>query len=302
MEMKKVNLNTSETLSQLKESFNKTIDKKIKKVQLTEKLKEMDGFSFCESKMLFDTLLDKLYENTRGKKLITSYIKLIKENKSINNVYRIMESFGKLNNTNPTLTAYLIGEMCNNINRKELSGGEKKMNTILKEAVKINGMSVEDINNIVNENKKITDNISYFCKNKMKSSNLNESIKIINSISELLNENKVNTLDESNNVDNKTLMRDLNNLMNNDLTLWENKVIKDISMCTMSDGNKEELFETYKNDCISTIDGMLDDSDVDATSRLFSMKQQLSEKKYSEETLTDDLFKLAELKETLKNG
>ena len=60
--------------------------------------------------------------------------------------------------------------------------------------------------------------------------------------------------------------------------------------------SKETLFETYKNDCISTIDEISDD---DNKSRLFAMKQQLSEKKYNEETLIEDLFNLAELKKTL---
>ena len=78
-------------------------------------------------------------------------------------------------------------------------------------------------------------------------------------------------------------------------------MLRDLSLCYISNGDKSELFETYKNDCINTIDG-LSDGDLDKSTRLYAMKQQLQEKKFNEETLTDDLFKLAELKETLIEG
>jgi hypothetical protein len=80
-------------------------------------------------------------------------------------------------------------------------------------------------------------------------------------------------------------------------------VIEKIVLCNISNGNKETLFEEYKSKCIGLIEETLGDEDItlETKSRLSTMKGQLSEKMYKEETANEDILKLANLENTLLN-
>lgn len=295
--MNKLDLNKSNDLSALKESFNKIIDKKIADAKLNEKIADTSKLSFFESKTIIDSILDKLYESTDGKRVISSYVKLIKENKTATKLYQIVESISSSDSDDALSVAHFVGDMCNEIHKKELCECEKEIRSILSEAFRVVPI---DYDSILSDSKKLNESVDYLCSHKRSMKTMNEHINRINNISDII-KNNVNTeaVNESLGTSNKELLESLNTLMANDFKVWENKVIKDLSLCEMSSSKKSDLFEDYKNDCIKVIDEMIEESELDDKARLFSIKEKLNEKVYSEETLTEDLFKLAELKETL---
>ena len=303
--MKQLDLNNSKDLTSLKESLNAVIDKKIAEQQLTEKLDSLKGLSFGEYKSLFECVMPGLCDTVEGKKILGSYVSLIKENKAVNSIYRVLEGTSFSNCDDATITAYAIGGLLENVNKKQLLEGEKKMYNILMRACHATGKPItcESIDNALNESKTLNDAVSYLSHhaNSTNVKTINEKSHSIKVLSEFINECK----EDANQVitENKTnseLMSDLNSLLeNNSHSKWENDVIKDIMVCNAAGNDKSQLFETYKNKCISIIDEMDDDDDVSKKARLHGMKQQLMEKKYNQETLIDDLFKLAELSETL---
>jgi hypothetical protein len=68
----------------------------------------------------------------------------------------------------------------------------------------------------------------------------------------------------------------------------------------LSGGQESTLFESYINECMSTIDRILEsDVDVSTISRMTQMKEQLSNKKYVKENFSVDIKNLSELKHTL---
>lgn len=303
--MKKLDLENSKDLLSLKESLNNVIDKEIAKRQLTEKVNGLKNHSFGEYKALFESILDELYDLPSGKKTIGSYVKLVKENKAINTIYKLFESIENINPEDATFNAYALADVCESVDRKALAEGEKKMYSILKEGIKdCKNVTCESIDNALEAHKTLNESISFLThksdKGNLKHLNTRaDSIKILSeSISKnIAKEDEVITEGKTN----KELLSDLHTLLENSQQAWEKKVLQDLSLCYFSNSDKSELFESYKNDCITTIDS-LSDGDLDKSSRLHAMKQQLQEKKYNEETLTDDLFKLAELKETLIEG
>ena len=302
--MKKLDLNNSKDLLSLKESLNKKIDEQIAKQQLSEKIDSLKGLSFGEYKVLFESTLDDIYDTESGKKLIASYVKLLKENKSINSLYRLFESIREVNPDKSSFTAYALADVCEGVDRKVLCEGEKKMYNICKAALKESkNTTCDGIDEILSGAKLLNESVSFLTHKSDKSDlkKVGKRAECISTLYESINKNEeINkTVNESKS--NKELLSDLNALLENTNQTWEKRVLNDLSMCYMSNGDKSELFETYKNDCISTIDEMSGD-DLDKDTRLHAMKVQLMEKKYSEETLTDDLFKLAELKETLIEG
>ena len=300
--MKKLNLNMSEDLFRLKESLNNVIDAKIAEQKLSEKINEIDNLSFGEYKALFEDIMPDLSDSVEGKKLIASYVKLIKENKSINVLYKILES-KNYSGLDSTATAYAITDILEAIDRNLLKEGEKQMYNLFKESVKHvkNSLTCENIDDTLSTNATVNNAISYLThdsdKNNIKQ--LNERVSCIKVLSDLVNESIKKTNDcvyaEKHN---QNAIDEINNLIENTENSWEREVLKDISLCTVSNGDKKELFETYKTDCINVIDSIVSE-DVVERSRLHGMKEQLQEKAYREESLCDDLLKLAELKHTL---
>ena len=301
--MKKLDLNNSKDLSALKESLNRTIDKRIAEQRLNEKFDEISNLSFGEYKSLYEDTLTKLSESIEGKKNIASYVKMLRENNALKTVYRILEHANVRKDADSNIVAYGLAQILENINKPQLQEGESKMFDIYKQACSIVGdVTPERIDTVLAEGREVNDAVKFLV-NEGKTSNidlLSERAYSIGVLGKLIEEGKKETVEES--INEKTtseLVSDLCNLFESGNSDWENRVLSDLSVCCMSNGNIEELFESYKQACIDTIDQLDENSDFDKKSRLHGMKQQLSEKTYNKETVTDDLFKLAELKETL---
>ena len=168
----------------------------------------------------------------------------------------------------------------------------------------VDGITPERIDSVLAESKSVNDAVKYLTRqsNSSNINKLNERVSSINALSNLIKESataeKVKIDSEKKNDD---LISELNEIFVNEYKKWENKVLKDLSICYASGSDTKELFENYKTSCIEAIDS-IDDEDLTTKSRLHGMKQQLMEKEYNQETLQEDLFKLAELRETILNG
>ena len=305
--MKQIDINKSADLVALKESLNNVIDKKIESQRLSEKLNEMKNLSFGEYKSLYDDIIDKLscINISESMKNIASYVKLLKENKAIRSVYKIIDRVGLDTTSDPTITAYAWATILESVDKRQLKEGEKKMYDIYKNACNlVDGITPERIDTVLAESKTINDAVKYLTRNSNISNinKLNERVSSINALSNLVKESvtieKPKMDDEKPNND---LISELNEIFVNEYKDWENKVLKDLSICYASGSDIKELFENYKTSCIEAIDSVNDD-DLTTKSRLHGMKQQLMEKEYNQETIQEDLFKLAELRETILNG
>ena len=302
--MKQIDINKSKDLIALKESLNNVIDKKIAQQRLSEKLNEMKTLSFGEYKALYDDIINDLSDINLNEsmKSLASYVKLLKENKAIRSVYKIIDHVGLDTTSDPTITAYAWATILESVDKKQLKEGEQKMYNIYKNACNmVDGITPERIDSVLAESKSVNDAVKYLThqSNSSNINKLNERVSSINALSNLIKEStkteKAQTDSEKNNVD---LISELNEIFVNEYKEWENKVLKDLSICYASGSDTKELFEQYKTSCIEAIDS-IDDADLTTKSRLHGMKQQLMEKEYNKETLQEDLFKLAELKETI---
>lgn len=302
--MKQLDINKSKDLVALKENLNNVIDKKITQQRLSEKLNEMKNLSFGEYKALYDDIINDLSDINLNEsmKSLASYVKLLKENKAIRSVYRIIDHVGLDITSDPTITAYAWATILESVDKKQLKEGEQKMYNIYKRACcMVNNVTPERIDNVLAESKSVNDAVKYLThhSNSSNINKLNERVNSINVLSNLIKENA--TIEKPQievNKKNSDLISELNNVFVNEYTEWENKVLKDLSVCYASGADTKELFEQYKTSCIEAIDS-IDDEDLTTKSRLHGMKQQLMEKEYNKETLQEDLFKLAELKETI---
>lgn len=302
--MKNINLDKSEDLTKLKESFNKTIDKHIAKIELNEKINQLNDCTFGGLKLLFENVLSDLFESNDGKKILKNFIKTIKENKSLKEAYLLYEQINKIpKNFNDTTLLYLFESASENVNVKEFISGKNKLCNIVKEGIKHSSLNANDINNILNIKKDLNESYDYLLTTPRKSKNIVESYESIKVISNYINENTINDkkVVNENNKSQKELCKDLNNLLKEDLNEWEKDVIIDITLNDMLEKPKHVLFEEYKNKCITTIDSCMSHCDLKEKATFELMKEQIKSKTYKKESFNDDILKLSELNYTIKN-
>ena len=139
--------------------------------------------------------------------------------------------------------------------------------------------------------------------NKKNVANLLEYTNKMNDVVSFVCENSTNEFKGDTILEENKKLSDLKNIFSNDLELWENKVISKLTLYNLSGNDKKPLFEEYKDSCLKLIDEALEDSDItlETKSHLSTMKKQLSDKTFLTESATEDILKLANLENTLKN-
>ena len=291
--MKNIDLNTVKDLTTIKENILKIFDKRINEAKINDFVNSIDNLSFIYCKQLFEGISDKLFDSTRGKKLIGKYARLIKENKDLKNLYFLSENLTtKQNITDAKLYISECANFSVNLEKDSLD----KLHKILKEAVKLSGLGQEELNDIVSDNKELNESIDFILTNKKTLNNVNEYTKHINILSEALNKSTNDKINETANIE------DITNLLDEEeLETWEKDIVEEIVMANLAGKTKENVFENLKNECISIIEESCKVLENEAmVSRLKLMKEQLSNKEYNKETINEDLIKLSELRKTLK--
>jgi hypothetical protein len=288
----------------LKESFNKAFDSQIREHKLQEKITELNNLGFGDVKSLFEGISDKLFDN--HKDCVAKYIKTIKENNDLKTLYVLYENAIKPSHVNDVnLLVSSMVAISESINSKSLKEGMKKLHSVLTESIIKAGVSAEDIDAILNENKEINESLTYILTNKKTAKNLFEHTNMVHSVVNYINENmgddkindKVN--DKINDKTNSDLINDLNEAISCD-TPWETEAIKDLTLCYLSESNSEELFNRYKNECIELLEEKISDADsIEEGVRFSTMKESLSKKEYNKDKIKESILTLAELKYTL---
>ena len=301
--MKKNIIKDSNDLIKLKESFNKAFDTQIRAKQIEERVSNLDKLGFGEIKTLFEGISDKLFDS--HKDCVANYIKTIKENKELKTLYVLFENALKpahVNDTNLLVSSMVA--ISEGIDKKTLKEGVKKLQGILKEAVVKSNITAEEFDALLNENKDINESLSYILTNKKTAKNLFEHTNKVHTVVSYINENMAsdNVVDEKASDKTKTeLVNDLNEAISCD-TPWETEAIKDLTLCYLSESNSEDLFNRYKNDCISLLNEKIEDTDnIEEGIRFSTMKESLVKKDFDKTKLKESILTLAELKYTLTN-
>lgn len=296
--MKKTVLNTAEELRFFQEKLNKKINEHIEKVNLEEKINDIKNLPFSKLKTLFENISPNLFNTKEGKNVIKKYLKTIKENKELKAIYTFNEVL-KEDNTSNDPTAYLmVATSLSSTDKKALNEGMKKLANIVSEGLRLSNISVNDLNEILEEKNELSEAIDYFATHKQTIKNLNEWANKVKVINDYIKGKEINnsTISETTNSKKEILKSLEENINQEGMSDWEKNVVSDITLLNLSKGNKSDLFEEYKTKCINSInESMKKDIDVETKSKLSLMEEQIKGKKYNEETFINDLLKLSEL-------
>ena len=307
--MSKLNLNTKDGLKRLMNEMNSVLEKRIKTVELNESIDNVDNISFLECKQIFESISDKLYETKEGQKIIANYIRTIKSNAPLRALYTLSENIKTLSNgekkfiSNPSMFVTESINMVRELDQKKLQEGIDRLRSEIKKAIKEAKITSTDVDNAVLENKTLNESLNYVFMNKKNVANLLEYTNKMNDVVSFVCENSTNEFKGDPILEENKKLSDLKNIFSNDLELWENKVISKLTLYNLSGNDKKPLFEEYKDSCLKLIDEALEDSDItlETKSHLSTMKKQLSDKTFLTESATEDILKLANLENTLKN-
>lgn len=307
--MSKLNLNTKDGLKRLMNEMNSVLEKRIKTVELNESIDNVDNISFLECKQIFESISDKLYETKEGQKIIANYIRTIKSNAPLRALYTLSENIKTLSNgekkfiSNPSMFVTESINMVRELDQKKLQEGIDRLRSQIKKAIKEAKITSTDVDNAVLENKTLNESLNYVFMNKKNVANLLEYTNKMNDVVSFVCENSTNEFKGDPILEENKKLSDLKNIFSNDLELWENQVISKLTLYNLSGNDKKPLFEEYKDSCLKLIDEALEDSDItlETKSHLSTMKKQLSDKTFLTESATEDILKLANLENTLKN-
>ena len=294
--------NNINELERIREAFNSVVDKEQELNRIHSLKESVEELSIPELKQVYESISDKLYATDCGKKLLSKYIKLVAENKTVRTEYAIVNGiYAPMDVMDAPM---YLSELFDIHGKRDKEYNEKKGQVVdlLKECIDTVNMSSSDLENIINESKNdVNSSIEYLLSVKRTASNVNDRVKSMKLLEGKVND--ANIVNESI-VDSRTaseLINDLSNITDG-LEEWQKRVVNDISKYILENKTKEDLFNDYKAECINTINESInntEDGNFETVSQLKGMVSQLSEKKYNKETVNEDLFMLSELRQTL---
>ena len=244
----------------------------------------------------FESVLPELF--MRDRKIVREFITTIKEDKNLLNQFKFIKS---LENYSKELDAIsYINEALSlfheNVDIKTIDKSNAKLKSIIeKYDIKSNELISED-------KKSLYKDCDFLFKNKKKMTNLSEVNLRIKSLSESLLNNSVNKVNE-NKKDSLKLIDEFEMKYGSLLNEEEKDFVKEIMSSKESSNNKkkEKLFNNIKNECLSLINGLINESSDDDMDGLNAIKEQITNKQFCLENLVGDIAKLLEIRDILKD-
>lgn len=298
--MKKIDLNNTSDLRKFKDSLSTILENRITELELQDRIDSIDNMSFGDMKTLFENISARLYESAEGQKLIGKYTNTIKNSTSLRNVYSLFENIEDTKYiSNPQMFLNEAISLSKISDKKVYDKDLSSLAKIVKECVKLVGISTEEINKIVNSpSKELNESVDFVVKNNKSLKNLREYVKNSSVILNHFNENMEAT-ERSVNEASVMTVEDINKILGEGLEPWESELVGAYVINRLSDGDKSAIFEHYKAECINIINESLEDENNAEKAELTAMKNRLEEMTFNENTVVEDLINIADLKHTL---
>ena len=297
--MKKLDFKNPDNIVKFQKILNETMEQKIREAKTNSALNSINDMSLGQMVSIFENISDKIVETEKGRELLRKYVKTITENKDLLKSYKLRNAI-----LNP-VTDNSVSFLNEALSISEISGtkkygeGKKKLSRILKEMVNLAKLSYEDIEKISLNESELQNAIEYLITNKKTFKNLSEYVSNKTIVENYVDEHKKNASISEETQSTSELVSELSESLSS-LNGLQRRVMTEIVESRLARKEDSELFEVYKNDCLSAMREKISESDdAGEVSKLKIMEQQLSEKAYSKDDFVTDLMNLSELKQIL---
>lgn len=291
-------INDIKSLKKLQSELNEGFENRLSELNILDKANMLAESSFGHIKNCFEEITPILFESNDGRKLIGKYVSTIKNNPTLSKIYRVYESVRRTGKD--TDVDYFLTNLKNDVsvlNKLDIKEATKALGEVLKEAyIKFNNQ----ISEMPKENVVLNESIDYILENDVNIKNLPEFSLSIKNIREdiesrehSIKTNKKNNIDETFD----TLIESFNEKYNDNLTEEEIKIVNTI----LSSDNKENIFNEYVNECLNKINEkkkqFIESNDNSSANRLDTIYEQIKNKKYSKDTIVEDIHNIMEITE-----
>lgn len=257
--------------------------------------------NFGKIKNTFNELLavELMLENKNNKELFKKYVKGIRESKILNTEFLVITNIeNKIESDREKATQFVKENIAlfSNFNKKDILEVNKKLASFI-------SLSDDDI--VADyEFKDLHENISKLIFAKKTPNTIEDIIETTGKVVDYILNNKPKTVNESIELPTSmlsTMMVDKYNEKYNDLNESEKNLIKVLIDSTPEE--KKEIYLKTVRECIDLINEKFIDSDINAKDKLLRVKDKLlNDKQDLTEDFEDKIYKLIELKDTLKNN
>jgi hypothetical protein len=289
--------NTIKEVEDYRAQVNEECDARINFINISQKADNLSNKNFGYLKECFEAFSPKLFETKEGKALINKYLDYIHKNDNLRSLHIVHENIRKANKS--TDVDFLIEQIAKvnwGINNDTVNDDVKKLGKVLAEAFLYLGKDGEDL--IPKENKSLSTAIDYIAENKLSQRNLADYSSAVKIIKEDISKRETtDNIFETKNLDDlaEELLQEFNKKYSDNLNEEEAKVLKEMA----SSENREEIFNKYKSICAENISKARvtfeQNGDTKSMSRLTSVLEQVNNKKFSLETVGEDICNLIEL-------
>lgn len=243
---------------------------------------------------VFESALPQLFK--KNQKVVKEVMKLIKEDKNLLSqfmFYKSLDSYNK-NLDSKEYLSEALQLASKNIDFKTVKASNRKLGNIIKEN------KIKAVEAISEDKLKLYEECDYLLTHKKGLLNLSTYNDNVNKVSDYV----VNNINESSDKGNKAnTLENFNKKYSNILTKEEKSFVRQIVESKQS-GNvakQESLFNHLKNECIKTIDKLMETATESDKEGLQSIREQLENQKFLEETLVKDIAKFIEIKDVLNS-
>lgn len=289
--------NTVKEVEDYRAKINEECDSRINFINISQKADNLSNKSFGYIKECFEAFSPKLFETKEGKLLINKYLDYIHKNDNLRSLHVIHENVRKANKS--TDVDFLIEQISRinwKINNSTVNDDVKKLGKVIAESFLFLGKSAEDL--LPKENRSLSSAIDYIAENKLSQRNLTDYSVAVKIIKEDISKREgTDNIFESKNLDElaEELLHEFNKKYSDTLNEEEAKVLKEIA----SSENREEIFNKYKSMCAESISkarvAFEKNGDANSMNRLTSVLEQVNNKKFSLDTVGEDICNLIEL-------
>ena len=295
-------INSFKTIKEVEDyrkQINEDCDNRISFINLVKKANDLSNGTFGYIKECFESISPELFLSKDGKAILNKYTTLVKGNKNLSTMHSVCEAIRKAGKT--TDTSFLINKIVesnhSNIDKSKLKEDIKSLGMILAEGYLYIGEKANEL--LPSENKKLNAAIEYVTENKSSLKNIAEYTTALEIIKENIEnkESQVSHVFEQKdlNVLTSELIKEFNTKYSDLLDDEEFKALKEIA----SSKDREGVFNKYKESCVESITNAKNlfdkNGDENSSKRLSSVLEQVSNKKYSLDTIGEDICNLIEL-------
>lgn len=282
-------LMTVESVEEYRKKLNEACNSRVAYIEKISKAAKLSSEGFGSIKENMENISHLLFSTKEGGALLGKYQATIKNSKALSSMHTLYEGIRKANSASDV--SFFINEIASQdwgVDKKELKEGLQKLGEVIGSAYIMLGTDADKF--IADGNKKLDEAVEYIATTPKTRKNIAEYSNAVKIIREYVE--STSPADEPKEYN--KLVREFNEKYEGKLSKEEMDIVNEVR----EGKNFEEIFNSYKERITNALS---ENKDNIPNEKVQSLNEQLSEKKFSEDTFCEDILNLSEIYRILES-